>query len=184
MRAGTHRGRLHGWVSHAAPTRDRIERNRLLRPVAHRILAPALWRFTRRSVPRGVALGVFCGVVFPFAHMALAAVLALPARANVPTAVGATLVNNPVTFVPLMAAAYQVGRSALRLGRDVPGHPLAAHVHGNEGWLHWIVAQGGPATITGLLILAVALSALGYAAASLGWRWRTMRKWRNRHAVR
>lgn len=182
-------GRLMAWARHAVPTRESIERNRWLKPVAHRILAPSLWRFNRRSVPRGVALGVFSGVMFPFAHMAIAAVLALPARANVPTAVGVTLVNNPVTFVPLMAAAYRIGHRVLRLDRVVPGQPIATGAHAvvaqaHGGWWHWLISQGGPATLVGLLVLAVVLSITGYAVAALGWRWRTMRKWRMRAARR
>ncbi|MGI4731560.1 MAG: DUF2062 domain-containing protein [Janthinobacterium lividum] len=177
-------GRVGAWARHHIPTREKIERNRFLKPVAHRILVPSLWRFNRRSVPRGVALGMFCGVIFPFAHMALAAVLSLPARANVPVAVGSTLVNNPLTFVPLMAVAYQLGHWLLRLDRVVPGQPIATNVDQHAGWLHWLVSQGGPATIVGLLALAIALSATGYVVAALAWRWRIARKWRNRHAAR
>ncbi|MGN6374654.1 MAG: DUF2062 domain-containing protein [Sphingomonas sp.] len=162
-------------------SREAIERNRFLKPVAHRVLAPSLWRFNRRSVPRGVALGIFAGILFPFAHMVLAALLAFPTRANVPTAVGSTLVNNPVTFVPIMAVAYSVGRWVLRLDATVPGQPIASNVAHNAGWLHWLVAQGGPATIIGLVILAVLLSALGYAGTAFGWRLWIRRKWRNRH---
>lgn len=176
------RRRLIARARYAIPTRESIERNRLLRPVAHRILVPSLWRFNRRSVPRGVALGIFSGILFPFAHMAIAAALALPFRANVPTAVGVTLVNNPITFVPLMAGAYQIGHWLLRVDRVLPGTPIASNVVANQGWLHWLVAQGGPATIVGLLVLAVALSALGYAVSSWGWRLRIAHKWRNRHS--
>lgn len=167
------------WCGHHV-SREAIERNRFLKPVAHRVLAPSLWRFNRRSVPRGVALGIFAGILFPFAHMALAAALAFPFRANVPTAVGSTLVNNPVTFVPIMAAAYATGRWVLRLDATVPGRPIASNVAHNAGWLHWLVAQGGPATIIGLVLIAVALSAIGYAGTALGWRVWTARKWRNR----
>ena len=169
-----------GWLKGHVPTRERIGRNRFLRPVAHRILAPSLWRFNRRSVPRGVALGIFSGILFPFAHMAVAALLALPLRANVPTAVATTLINNPVTFLPLMAAAYQTGHWVLRFDHAVPGHPIATNVHANAGWMHWLIAQGGPATIVGLLVLASTLSIAGYALAALGWRLRIARKWRNR----
>ena len=42
----------------AMPTREGLATNRFVKPVAHRVLAPELWRFTRRSVPRGVALGL------------------------------------------------------------------------------------------------------------------------------
>ncbi|PIW54288.1 MAG: DUF2062 domain-containing protein, partial [Sphingomonadales bacterium CG12_big_fil_rev_8_21_14_0_65_65_10] len=38
------------------PSREEMAENRWLAPIAHRFLSPELWRFTRRSVPRGVAL--------------------------------------------------------------------------------------------------------------------------------
>lgn len=172
--------RASAWARSHVPTRETIEAHPFLRPVAHRILAPALWRFNRRSVPRGVALGLFAGILFPFPHMALAAILALPLRANVPIAVVTTLVNNPVTLLPIMAAAYRIGHWILRLDRTVQGHPIATNVEANAGWLHWVVAQGGPATIVGLLVMATTLSAIGYIATSLIWRWRVGGKWRNR----
>jgi hypothetical protein len=174
---------LADWVRHHVPTRESIERSRLLRPVAHRLLAPSLWRFNRRSVPRGVALGLFCGVIFPFAHMALAAMLALPLRANVPVAVGTTLTNNPVTIGPILWIAYRIGHGLLRVDASVPGHPAATAVHQHAGMLHWLVAQGGPATIVGLVVLAAGLAAAGYALAALGWRWRTGRRWRARRGA-
>lgn len=170
-----------GWARGHVPTRESMERSRFLRPVAHRILVPSLWRLTRRSVPRGVALGTATGILFPFAHMPLAAVLALPARANVPTAVATTLINNPLTTVPIWWAAYRIGRWVLRLDHEVPGHPIESNVHANAGWLHWLLAQGGPAMVVGLLVLAGAAALLGYAGASLGWRWWIAHKWRHRH---
>ena len=168
------------WARHHIPTRESIEANRFLRPVAHRILVPSLWRFNRRSVPRGVALGVLAGILFPFAHMALAAVLALPFRANVPTAVGTTLINNPVTFVPLLAAGLKVGNWVLQVDRQLPGAPIATNVHANVGWLHWL-AQGSAATIVGLTIIAITLSITSYFATGLVWRLKIARKWRRRH---
>jgi uncharacterized protein len=171
-------GRLACWARAHVPTREAIERNRWLRPVAHRLLAPSLWRLNRRSVPRAIGVGLFSGIIFPFAHMGLAALLSVPLRANVPTAVGTTLVNNPVTFVPIMCAAWKVGRWVLHLDHVVTGTP----VRHQSGWLHWIVAHGGPA-IVGMAVLAVAAGLIGYAAATLAWRWRTVRRWRTRRAV-
>lgn len=176
--------RTRAWARGHVPTREGLAANRFLRPVAHRVLVPSLWRFNRRSVPRGVALGTFVGILFPFAHMPLAAVLALPARANVPTAMGVTLLNNPLTIGPLLFAAYQTGRWVLRFDRDVPGHPIAANVHAGSGLLHWLVAQGGPATVVGLAVIALAAAGAGYGLAALGWRWRVGRKWRKRRGTR
>src|SRR3546814_6720717 len=45
------------WFVRNMPTQESLRANRFLSPFANRILAPELWRLTRRSVPRGVALG-------------------------------------------------------------------------------------------------------------------------------
>ncbi|TPG17593.1 DUF2062 domain-containing protein [Sphingomonas koreensis] len=171
---------LIGWVKRHV-SREAFARNRFLRPVAHRVLAPSLWRFNRRSVPRGVALGIVTGILFPFAHMLVAAVLSVPARANVPTAVATTLLNNPLTIPPLWVAAYRIGRWVLRLDASVPGRPIASNVTQHADWLHWLVAQGGPATIVGLVIIAAVLSVIGYGVTALGWRLWIRRKWQTRH---
>lgn len=166
------------------PTRDKIERNRFLRPVAHRILHPALWRFTRRSVPRGVALGVVSGILFPFVHAPVAALAALPVRANVPVAVATTLLHNPLTSVPIYFSAYHIGLWVLRLDRTVPGRPIASNVAAHVDWLHTLVAQVGPATIVGLAVLSAVLAVIGYVVAGLVWRVRIGRKWRKRSIER
>lgn len=181
--SGVAAGRLGAWVRHHVPTRESVERNRWLRPVAHRILVPSLWRFNRRSVPRGVALGAFCGVIFPFAHMPSAALLSIPLRANLPIAVGIT-VPSTVLIPGYWWAGYRIGHWLLSVDRAVPGRPIATDVHEHAGWLHWLVSQEGPPMIVGLLALALLMAAAGYLAAALGWRWRVARKWRNRHAAR
>ena len=63
----------------------------------------------RRSVPRAVALGLFVAVIIPVMHTAIAAILAIPTRANVAIAAAFTLVVNPLTIPPLYYAAYRVG---------------------------------------------------------------------------
>lgn len=159
-------------------SREAIERNRILRPVAHRVLAPSLWRFNRRSVPRAVALGLATSTLVPVAHMPVTAVLSVPLRANIPIAVGVTI---PSTFLipALWWAAYRIGHWVLHFDHRI-GHQIASNVQANAGWLHWLFAQAGPATIVGLVVLAVVLSAVGYGATALGWRLWTARKWRNR----
>lgn len=176
--------RILRFVRHHIPTRYGIEQNRFLRPVAHRILHPVLWRFTRRSVPRGVALGVVSGILFPFVHAPVAALSALPVRANVPVAVATTLLHNPLTSVPLYFSAYHVGCWVLRWDRVVPGQPIASNVAAHSGWLHTLVAQVGPATIVGLMVISAVLALIGYVGAGVVWRVRIGRKWRKRTALR
>ncbi len=45
-----------------APSRDEVLDSPLLKPFGQRIRESDLWRFTRRSVPRGVAIGLFVGI--------------------------------------------------------------------------------------------------------------------------
>ena len=171
--------RFTAWSRRNLPTRESMERSRLLRPVAHRVLAPELWRFTRRSVPRGVALGMIAGVLVPVAQTAVAALFALPFRANVPTAALTTFVTNPLTTPPIWVAAYWIGRWLLRVDAHVPGQPVAdAAAH--TGWIPWLM-QAGPATALGLIVIAVVSAAAGYALSALGWRVWIARKWRHRH---
>ncbi|MEG3165601.1 DUF2062 domain-containing protein [Sphingomonas sp. PB2P19] len=171
--------RFAAWSKRNLPTRESMERNRLLRPVAHRVLAPELWRFTRRSVPRGVALGMVAGILVPVAQTAVAALFALPFRANVPTAALTTFVTNPLTTPPIWVLAYWIGRWLLRLDAHVPGQPVA-DAAAQTGWIPWLM-QAGPATALGLIVIAVVSAVAGYALSALGWRIWIARKWRHRH---
>lgn len=167
-----------GWGRRNLPTRESMERSRLLRPVAHRVLAPALWRFTRRSVPRGVALGMVTGILFPVAQIPLSALLALPLRANIPIAALTTFITNPVTTPLFWGAAYWIGRWALHLDAHVPGQPVAEAA--SAGWIQWLVSDAAPAIAVGLLIVTAAMTIGGYLAAKVGWRWWIARKWQVR----
>lgn len=174
-------GRFTAWAHRNLPTRESMEQSRILRPIAHRVLAPSLWRFTRRSVPRGVALGMVTGILIPMGQIPASAVLALPLRANIPAAALTTFFTNPVTTPILWGAAYWVGRKVLRFDAEVPGSPIAEHVRENMDWLQWLYAEAGPAIIVGLLVLTVVFAVLGYAVTALGWRWWIAAKWRKRH---
>ena len=85
------------WIQRNLPTREQMERSKWIKPFANRVLRSELWRFTRRSVPRGVALGMIVGIIMPFAQILIAALLCLSVRANVPVAALTTFVTNPVT---------------------------------------------------------------------------------------
>src|SRR3954454_14007241 len=97
------------WLKRHVPTRETIHSYRLLRPFARHLSKPELWRLHRRSVPRAVALGLGVGVIIPFMHTVIAAVLAIPLRANVAIAALFTLAINPLTIPPLYYAAYRIG---------------------------------------------------------------------------
>lgn len=171
--------RMRAWADRNMPTRESLEQSRLLRPVAHRVLAPELWRFTRRSVPRGVALGMVTGIMIPVGQILFSAILALPFRSNIPTAALTTFLTNPITTPPLWAFSYWVGRKVLRFDATVPGKPIATHV-ANDSWLNWLWSEAGPALITGLVTVTIVSAILGYAISAVGWRMWIARKWKKR----
>ncbi len=169
------------------PTRERLAQSRVLRPVAHHVLAPALWRFTRRSVPRGVALGTLVGIVLmvPGLQAAGATLLALPLRANIPLAVGMTFLSNPATTPLILAAALWLGNVLFGYRADISHFAaLIERGAGMREWLDWLLTDAAPATLAGLSVIGLVSAVLGYVVADLLWRWRVARRWKKRSAAR
>jgi uncharacterized protein (DUF2062 family) len=170
------RWRLPGWIARHIPTRESIEKHRLLRPFAHHLSKPDLWHFNHRSVPRGVAIGLGVGVVIPFAHTFIAALFAIPARANVVLAAAFTWVINPLTIPPMYWAAYHIGRWELHYDALVTDPQTARQTSGELArLLFWLHHASGPIAL-GIATLAISAAAIGYAASALVWRawhWRS-----------
>lgn len=165
------------------PTREELERNRFLRPVAHRVLAPELWRFTRRSVPRGVALGLFVGIflLIPGVQIVGSALLALPFRANVPVAAAMTFLSNPLTTPFILYASVYVGNLLMGRGADATGvMTLIESGAGVAEWSAWLLSEAAPALVVGLFVISVLSALVGYGIAVLFWRLRMAAKWRLR----
>ena len=138
----------------------------------------------RRSVPRGVALGLFVAVMIPVMHTAIAAILAIPTRANVAIAAAFTLVVNPLTIPPLYYAAYRVG--SWELHHDVPiVDPHAAERFSSElsRLLFWIHQASGSIAL-GVLTIAALSALIGYVVAALVWRFWSGSRWRQRRRTR
>lgn len=164
------------WLDRNMPTREGMEKNRYLKPIAHRFLRSDLWRFTRRSVPRGVALGMLAAFLIPVGQIFGAVFLALPVRANVPIAALTTFITNPFTYPFWIAAANQVGKFVLRVDALTYGQPLNTQIRSEFGeWLSWFVREAG-VTAFGFLILAIIFASIGYLVSSFGWRWWIGRK--------
>jgi uncharacterized protein (DUF2062 family) len=157
------------WLKRHIPTRESIHRYRVLRPFAPHFSQPALWRMTRRSVPRAVALGLFVGVIIPIMHTAIAALLAIPLRANVAVTAAFTLLVNPLTIPPIYYLAYRIGSWELHHDASLV-NPAAAERFSSElsRVLFWIHQASGPIAV-GVLTIAVAAAAIGYFASAVVW---------------
>ena len=172
------------WLRKHVPTQENIHRHRLLRPFARQLGQPALWRLHRRSVPRAVALGLGVGIIIPVMHTIIAALLAIPLRANVAVAAAFTLVVNPITIPPIYYAAYRIGSWELHHDATLVNPATAARVSGELGrFLFWMHEASGPIAL-GVLTLAALAAVAGYVGSSLIWRWWLGSKWRQRRELR
>lgn len=172
------------WLTRHIPTRDTIHEYRLLRPFAPHLTHPSLWRMSRRSVPRGVAVGLFVAIIMPFMHTVIAALLAIPTRANVAVAAVITLVVNPLTMGPMYYTAYHIGAWELHHDSRIVDPNAAAQISGElSRLLFWIHHASGPIAV-GILTMAVLAAAFGYFAASLVWGFWSRTRWRQRRQAR
>jgi hypothetical protein len=168
------------WITRHIPTRETIHDYRLLRPFASRLTDRSLWRLTRRSVPRGVAVGLFVACIIPLMHTVIAAVLAIPARANVAVAAILTWVVNPITMPLMYMGAYRIGSWELHHDATLVNPADAERFSGELSralfWLH----HASGAIALGILTIAVAAAIIGYLGAALAWRFWALSRWRGR----
>ncbi len=164
------------------PTRDAITQSRLLRWLGPRIHDPLLWHVNRRSVARGVAMGVFFGLMIPVAQIPAAAIASLLLRGNLWIAAVSTLVSNPLTYGPLYYFAYRLGagvlgtRAPASLSAADADQPLRTMDTLAQAW-SWLTGIGQP-LLLGMLIMAVTGTVIAYWGTQLVWRLRVSAKWR------
>jgi uncharacterized protein (DUF2062 family) len=173
------------WARRNMPTREQMERNRFIRPFAHRVLRSELWRFTRRSVPRGVALGLLVGIIMPFAQILFAALLSVSVRANVPLAALTTFVTNPFTTPLIWVGAYWTGGWILRVDAATVVAPVNTAIQETDlqHFLEWLTGAT-MVTAFGLIVIAVVAAAVSYLVSGLIWRMFVGRKWQRRRLRR
>lgn len=181
---------LMDWIRRNSPTREELLESRLVRPFAHRVSHTHLWRFTRTSVPRGVALGLFVGIflLIPGIQIIGVALLALPMRANIPIGAAMTFLSNPATTPFILASSVWIGNWTFGLHADITTFKaLWAKKAAAAEWLTWFLSDTAPAMLTGLLIISVLAALIGYVLASVLWdnwiRLRWQRKLRRGRAA-
>ena len=167
------------WMHRAMPKREELEANRFVAPFARR---HELWRFTRRSVPRGVAVGLLVGIfaLIPGIQLIGAALMCVPCRGNIPIAAAMTFLSNPATTPLILAASIFLGN---RLGfhADVSTfYGLYEHGAGLGEWTRWLLSDAAPALVIGLFVISTVAAAIGYVVSAFFWRWWIGHKRRNR----
>ncbi|MCK9543271.1 MAG: DUF2062 domain-containing protein [Novosphingobium sp.] len=166
-------------LSRTIPSREQLEENRYVRPLARR---QELWRFTRRSVPRGVAIGLLVGIfaLIPGVQIVGAALMCVPFRGNIPIAAAMTFLSNPATTPFILASSLYVGN---RLGFHADMATFMTLLNNGAGfddWFRWLLSDAAPALVIGLFIIASVSAGIGYLVSSVIWRWWVGRKHRAR----
>ena len=92
-----------------AVKRHQVGDSWLLAPFQHLLHDTRLWGIRRRTAVPAFALGLFIAFMpFP-GHIVMAVLVALSLRINIPVAVVASLVSNPLTMYPMFYGAYRLG---------------------------------------------------------------------------
>lgn len=175
------------------PSAHALKENRFLKPFARYMEDHSLWQFNRRAVAGGVAIGLFFGILVPFAQILLAAVAAIFLRVNLPVAAFSTFVTNPFTFPGVYYLAYLVGgwfttpdivTPVVEIEQEVQ-KTLASQQHVITEWLasavDWLQSVG-PQLMIGLAILAVVCATAGYFVVDTIWRLWIHARWRKRRS--
>ncbi|MCK5924670.1 MAG: DUF2062 domain-containing protein, partial [Methylococcales bacterium] len=106
-------------------------------------------------------------------QMAIAAVIALYFRANLPISVALVWLTNPITMPPMFYFAYWIG---LKLLGQAPDDDFEFSVDGiieslGDVWQPFLL---------GCLLLGIVSSILGYFMVQGGWRYSISKKWSGR----
>ncbi|MDP2227761.1 MAG: DUF2062 domain-containing protein [Moraxellaceae bacterium] len=183
------------WWRRAMPDHARVRDNRWLNWLGPGLFDPRLWHFRRRSVAAGVAIGVFFGLLVPVAQIPASAGAALLLRANLPAAIGSTLVTNPLTVAPIYMLAHRVGSRLLdeENGGEARALVVASEAGDysptaiNAGWWERTLAslnRVGRPLLLGLAIFAVGTGLIVYVLIMLLWRLQVVRAWQRRRERR
>ena len=155
-----------------------LHENWYLRPFRALLHDPALWSFNRRGVTRGCALGVFIAFLPMPGHMIAAALAAVWLRVNMPVAVAATWLSNPLTIAPIFYAGYKNG--IVLTGME----ELPFTFELTWEWLIHGIAQTLKPLWIGSVVLGLAVATIVYTILNLAWRIHLTYRFHTRRARR
>ncbi|HSD36921.1 MAG TPA: DUF2062 domain-containing protein [Rhodocyclaceae bacterium] len=153
------------------PDHATLGNNRVFAMLGKPLTHPCLWHLNRHSAARGVAIGMFCGLIPGPFQMFGSAIACIVARANLPLALVTTLYTNPLTIVPLYLVAFTIGcfvtgsQAQFVMPPEKGAHSL---FEWSVALMHWLAGLGKPLAV-GLLVLAALLAVIGYFSVKILW---------------
>jgi uncharacterized protein len=137
----------------------------LHRRFGERLFGPEMWQPERSRFAAGTAVGVFFAMMPLPLQMVSAGFLAVITRVNLPAAIVATWVSNPLTLPVILYGQYRLG--AFLMGRPAGGPP--------SGGLAEMLAHAPLPVLAGACVSAVVASVVAYPLALAGWDFVTVR---------
>lgn len=147
--------------------------------LALKIKNRALWRPTRQSVAAGLGGGIFFAMLPIPLQSFVAAGVGMSRGWNLPAAIAATWISNPLTYVPMILAArgtivdtmklfgLQSAAGQMSTEKLVATLDAAAHLHLTEAW-----GMAGHALleiVAGMVLLGIVLGILGWIFVQTFW---------------
>ncbi len=160
------------------PDPERIRQHKYLRLLGPWMQKASLWHLNRRSASGALALGVFSAwMPIPF-QMVLAAILAIIAGVNMPLAIIAVWISNPLTMPFMFYLAYLLGTWVMDWERT------GFHFQLSFQWLADSLHSFGPPFLLGCALLGLICSILTFFVVDSLWRYAILFNWRRRRNAR
>lgn len=147
-----------------AVKRDKLTGSRFLAPFDHLLHDGRIWGVRRRTVVPAFAMGLFVAFVPLPGHLPLAALLAIALHINLPVAVVATQITNPLTAGPLYYFAFEIGSKILGL------EPRPFNFELSFSWFRDGLVYVWQPLVLGCLLLGAVVALVGYVGLDLLWR--------------
>ncbi len=146
------------------PRRRHLKGTILHRATGERLFDPQLWRPNRNGIAGGLAVGTFIALTPTIGvQMVLATMAAYLLRVNIPTALVACWITNPLTAPVIYLLQYQ-------LGQWLAVTPTVEELAEYQGFLKNFVRHARPLWV-GSLVSATFSAGLAYSIVYFGWAW-------------
>lgn len=187
---------LRQFLKRLLPSQTSISRFSTAQRFAPMLVRPEIWAINRRSIALGMAVGLFVAMIPGPVQILCAMGIAIFLRVNLPMAVIATLLTNPLTMLPIYYVAHQIGTTLIGVNEQFADTELALFSYSD--WTRPLemlsicldaFKQLGKPLLLGLGLLTLILPLLGYCAVQLVWRVHLVyalhrRRYRRRHPQR
>ncbi len=160
------------------PSRESLAEYRALRPFTALLSDPGLWVLSRRNTAKAFGVGLFTAwLPIPFQTVVVVSLVAWM-RVNLPVAVLASFISNPISMGPMMVIAYQLGSFMLQRP------PRAEDMDFGLALIWEEMGRIGLPLITGCLTLGLVTAVIAAITLNIAWRISLLRRFRERRARR